>query len=176
MFAAELKPYFVKLSQDNLLGRCLKGLTQNQNESINHILWNRCPKTRFVGVLKIRLAVAETVSCFNKGTGSDLSLYHKYGAIASSNTFNASKLLDSERIKNAAKKITTKYRLARRVKRSKALSKAKCTSYKSGSFEISVNPENMSTENKSFRSSKVVQVTFCDDRNIKVINFVPMTD
>ena len=34
VFAAELEPIFKRLSNDELLVRCLKGLTQNQNEAI----------------------------------------------------------------------------------------------------------------------------------------------
>ena len=70
VFVAELKPLFVRLSDSELLSRCLKGLTQNQNESINGILWSRCPKTKFCGLKKLNLFVAEAVAYFNGGVGS----------------------------------------------------------------------------------------------------------
>ena len=39
-FVNELRPIFEKLSKDELLSCCLKGLTQNQNESLNSQLWD----------------------------------------------------------------------------------------------------------------------------------------
>ena len=49
VFMAELDPIFQRLSKDDLLNRCLKGITQNQNEAANGILWSKCPKTKFCG-------------------------------------------------------------------------------------------------------------------------------
>ena len=46
VFIEQLKPIVNRLSSDELLQRCLKGLTQNQNESLNGSLWLRCPKVR----------------------------------------------------------------------------------------------------------------------------------
>ena len=46
----ELKPLFTCCSDDSLLGRCLRGLTQNQNEAANQVLWTKCPKTKFCGI------------------------------------------------------------------------------------------------------------------------------
>ena len=43
-----LEPIFQRLSKNDLLNRCLRGMTQNQNESINGVLWGRCPKLNFV--------------------------------------------------------------------------------------------------------------------------------
>ena len=47
IFRKELKPLFTRLSSDELLKRCLKGVTQNQNEVLNSILWKKCPKSVF---------------------------------------------------------------------------------------------------------------------------------
>ena len=44
VFRDELKSIFEKLSSNDLLDGCQRGLTQNQNESINSIVWSRCPK------------------------------------------------------------------------------------------------------------------------------------
>ena len=40
-----LKPTFVDLSNDDLLLKCVHGLTRNNNESINNVIWKRVPKT-----------------------------------------------------------------------------------------------------------------------------------
>ena len=69
-FVIELKPLFINLTKHELLGRCLAGLTKNQNESINGVLWSKCPKTKFCGKYKVSLAVTETVVHFNFGSTS----------------------------------------------------------------------------------------------------------
>ena len=70
VFMKELQPTFTRLSNDGLLNRCLQGMTQNQNEAANGMLWSRCPKTRFCGARHVRIAVCETVAVFNTGSGS----------------------------------------------------------------------------------------------------------
>ena len=67
-----LEPIFQRLSKNDLLNRCLHGMTQNQNESVNGLLWGRCLKTKFCGSQKVELAVSETVCEFN--TGSDVNI------------------------------------------------------------------------------------------------------
>ena len=48
-------------------GTWQRRITQNQNESINGVLWSKCPKTKFCGKIKVLLAVSETVMYFNTG-------------------------------------------------------------------------------------------------------------
>ena len=55
-------PVFVSLSDDNLLQKCLHGKTQNNNESLNGLLWKRCPKDVFVGRVTLELGVASAVT------------------------------------------------------------------------------------------------------------------
>ena len=51
----------------------MQRLTQNQNETI--ILLSKCPKTKFCGKVKVLLAVSGTVSHFNTGSGSKVTLW-----------------------------------------------------------------------------------------------------
>ena len=44
---AKVKPVYDRLSNDELLKKCLDGKTQNQNESLNGMIWNRLPKGVF---------------------------------------------------------------------------------------------------------------------------------
>ena len=69
-----LEPIFQRLSKNDLLNRCLRGMTQNQNESVNGVLWGQCLKTKFCGRKKVELAVSETVCEFNTGAYSKVSL------------------------------------------------------------------------------------------------------
>ena len=41
VFMQQLDPIFTRLPKDDLLNRCLKGMTQNQNEAANGMLWSR---------------------------------------------------------------------------------------------------------------------------------------
>ena len=49
VFVEQLKPIFTRLSEDKLLDRYLQGLTQNQNEAANQVLWGSAQKLNFVG-------------------------------------------------------------------------------------------------------------------------------
>ena len=44
-----LRSIFDDLGNDNLLGKCLHGMTQNNNESLNGVVWKRVPKDIYVG-------------------------------------------------------------------------------------------------------------------------------
>ena len=52
-----IKPIFVDLSDDNLLSKCLHGSTQNVNEALNQIIWNKCPKQVFVEKKMLEIGV-----------------------------------------------------------------------------------------------------------------------
>ena len=47
VFKPELKHLFERLSDEERLKRCIQSLTQNQNESVNNILWTLCTKRTF---------------------------------------------------------------------------------------------------------------------------------
>ena len=43
------------------------GVTQNQNESFNSTIWQRCPKTEFCSAIKVEIGVNLAVISFNAG-------------------------------------------------------------------------------------------------------------
>ena len=53
----EIKPVYIRLSEESLLEQCLHGKTQNQNESLNAMIWDRAPKETFVGSKLLETAV-----------------------------------------------------------------------------------------------------------------------
>ena len=63
-----VKPIYERLSKDDLLERCLDGKTQNQNESLNGMIWNRLPKEVFIGSDMLKLGVYDAVAHFNIGS------------------------------------------------------------------------------------------------------------
>ena len=85
-----MKPLFINLTKSEQL-RCLQGLglTQNQNEAINGLLWSKCPKTKFCGKAKVLLAVSETISHFNTGSDSKMTLLNQLNIDSSKNMLPA---------------------------------------------------------------------------------------
>ena len=88
-----LKPIFQRwFIKNDLLNRCLRGITQNRNDSFNGVLWGRCPKTKFCGRQKAELAVSETVCQFNTGVYSKVFLQFDCGLNVSSNIIASASL------------------------------------------------------------------------------------
>ena len=69
-FSKELKLIFTRLSDSKLLKRCVKGHSQNANESPHHVIWHCWPKERFVGRNTVETAIALAVASFNVGAKS----------------------------------------------------------------------------------------------------------
>ena len=62
-----IRPIFQDLSSDELLSKCLHGRTQNSNEAINHMIWQKCPKNIFVQRDVLEMAVNSAIITFNEG-------------------------------------------------------------------------------------------------------------
>ena len=63
-----IMPTFQELSDDTLLKRCIHWFKQNNNESINGIIWKRLPKDVFVGRTVIEIGICSAVVCFDGDT------------------------------------------------------------------------------------------------------------
>ena len=72
-------PTSLTLTQDTLLERCLHGGSQNTNESFHNMIWERCPKTTFVGRKRLCLAVADATIVYNDGELGRLNIFHTLG-------------------------------------------------------------------------------------------------
>ena len=70
VFFNVLKPTFNRLSDVTLLQRCLKGITQSQNESLHGMVWRKCPKTCFSGKREVKIAACLSVGIFNIGASA----------------------------------------------------------------------------------------------------------
>ena len=71
-------PTFIDLSNDSLLQKCLHGKTQNNTESTNEVIWKRCPKDIFLGLITLETSVTSDVNCLNDGACGILHI-HKTG-------------------------------------------------------------------------------------------------
>eukprot|EP00112_Aurelia_sp_Birch-Aquarium-sp1_P021080 Seg5580.2 transcript_id=Seg5580.2/GoldUCD/mRNA.D3Y31 product="hypothetical protein" protein_id=Seg5580.2/GoldUCD/D3Y31 len=158
-FFKDLEPIFERLSQHELLSRCLMGLTQNQNESINGILWSQIPKTMFCGFAKVTIGVCETICVANTGAASKATIMQGMGMSPGKNMYEALRDEDKVRIHAAARRTSHKYRMRRKKLRfGKMENKAvKQISYKSGSFGTGTKPEPMGKSSKKISHSNVQQ-------------------
>ena len=59
-----------------MLIKCLHGNTQNNNESLNGVVWNRCPQDIHVGRDVLEIGVASAVICYNDGLRGIASVLH----------------------------------------------------------------------------------------------------
>lgn len=71
----QVRKVFDDLSNDSLLDKCLHGKTQNQNESFNNLIWERLPKTTYVGMTQLALGIYDAVAYFNMGAKTILEIY-----------------------------------------------------------------------------------------------------
>lgn len=139
IFRSALLPLFTRLSKPELLKRCLKGLTQNQNEAINAILWKKCPKTVFVGHTKLVANTAQTVAHWNQGSASSSNVLKRMGVgKVGINAARSFRLENSKRIVASAQKISTKYKRQRQQNRQNRKRKRDEKSYMPGGFDSTV--------------------------------------
>ncbi|KAJ4429061.1 hypothetical protein ANN_26059 [Periplaneta americana] len=62
-----MKPTFRALAKPDLLKKCVHGKTQNPNESLNQLIWKRCPKTLFVSSTIVQIATFVAILLYNDG-------------------------------------------------------------------------------------------------------------
>ncbi|XP_032242112.1 uncharacterized protein LOC116620586 [Nematostella vectensis] len=116
---AEVLPTFLTLCERDLLQSVAKGLTQNANESLNHLVWDICPKEGFSGPDTVGSACAIAVSLFNGGAHTLaamlIGLHLEVGKLSLAG-FTA---IDQQRLYGAAQKSTDAAKLKRQVQRAK---------------------------------------------------------
>ena len=96
-----IKPIFTDLASDGLLSKCTHGGTQNTNESFHNLVWERCPKTAYVGRRRLELAVYEATIVYNEGETARLPVFSKLGFQPGCYTASGLKELDEKRVARA---------------------------------------------------------------------------
>ena len=132
---------FLDLSDEKLLARCVQGATQNPNESINSLVWARCPKHKFNGAGPVKFAAASAVLAFNGGAERQVQLQSSLGTPISGSLVKTFLKRDKRRVKKSQKAADTKQKKKRavmmkqlRVKREEALREKEGTTYEAGAF------------------------------------------
>ena len=140
VFMDLLKPIFNDLSSEVLLKRCVLGVTQNPNESINSLVWLRCPKHKFNGAKIVKSAAAAAILQFNGGATMSASLMKEMGTPANESSFTKLEKKNNERIKMAEKAGDEKEKRKRaamqhlKIAREEALREMEGQSYGPGCF------------------------------------------
>ena len=88
----------------------------------------------------MRIAACETIAAFNTGAASKAVALDLCGVTPVAQTMKALKKQNYVRIKNAAKKVSEKYRKKRQKLRSEKKDKADKKSYQPGGFALSAKP------------------------------------
>ena len=65
---AVLMPIYTDLTNETLLSKCLHRQTQNNNESLNALIWKRCPKDFFIGKKVLEISMNSAIIAFNDGS------------------------------------------------------------------------------------------------------------
>ncbi|GFW90549.1 uncharacterized protein TNCV_565871 [Trichonephila clavipes] len=96
-----IKPVFNDLSQPKLLQKCLGGKTQNNNESINSLIWKLCPKTLGCGRKIVDISTNEVIVIFNDGNQGRLKIMQSLDLTVGQFAHKFVTLVDIKRIQTA---------------------------------------------------------------------------
>ncbi|XP_014485395.1 PREDICTED: uncharacterized protein LOC106749935 [Dinoponera quadriceps] len=116
-----ITPIYEELSNKNLLTRCVRGYTQNSNESLNAMIWSLAPKQTFSGAKTVDIASYCAASIFNEGYSSILKMMDVMNIKIGPNAFNLCNTVDERRISQANERsfdASKEERIERRTARS----------------------------------------------------------
>ena len=138
--AKAILPSFEALSDRDLLSRCLHGGTQNRNEAINALIWQRATKEMHSGLPVVELATFLAVAHFNDGAASLLLVLEELGIAPGVHSVAACDKLDSTRIRHSNRKSSEPAKKRRKQLRnwkkgySETLEAQEGPSYEAGAF------------------------------------------
>ena len=113
----KLKPIYVRLASKDLLQRCLRGATQNANESFNGLVWSYCTKESFCGADTVEIACNLAVLQFNDGAKAIQKVLEEMGCPVGVYTINALELEDKMRVHKCQKKEAEEEKKQRKVRK-----------------------------------------------------------
>ena len=111
------KERLVKIYDSALLARCVPGYTHNANESINSLVWNKCPKYKWHGKRRVQLAASLAALHFSGRAPAKHAVMVMVGLTVGESAKKVAMRRDSERLKQVEKRVqdrNKKYRVARR--------------------------------------------------------------
>lgn len=112
-----IRPVYEKLSNDELLERCLEGYTQNNNESLNAVIWSMAPKVLSSGAKIVEIASYIAASIFNDGYTNVLLMMQVLNLTIGPNALRIVQNLDTRRVSIANIRAQEETKQARKLKR-----------------------------------------------------------
>ena len=112
-----VEPIFSDLADYDLLSKCFHGKTQNNNESINNLVWRYCPKEVYVSRSTVEDAANFAVAGFNDGNSAFLKLFNYLGIKNRRYTCRRFQSTDSSRLYHAKRKSGEGYKQDRKRRR-----------------------------------------------------------
>eukprot|EP00795_Rhopilema_esculentum_P002475 gene2475-18136_t len=107
-------PIYDSLADHTLLSRCLDSYTQNPNESLNNLVWKRCPKKIYQGKKVVELCTASAVATYNDGLASVARVLGQLGIVPGYHTTMGILKRNNARIAIAGLQSTEKGKLRRK--------------------------------------------------------------
>ncbi|GFX22965.1 uncharacterized protein TNCV_2086731 [Trichonephila clavipes] len=124
----------------NFYKKCLGGKTQNNNESINSLIWKLCPKTLGCGRKIVDISTNEAIVIFNDGNQGRLKIMQSLGLTVSQFAHKFVTLVDIKIIQTAKVHFNLRTKEVRQAKRMqfkttcKKLTEKEGTSYACSEF------------------------------------------
>ena len=72
-FTGHFKKVFERMSRPALLQACIRGATQNTNESFHNVIWSMTRKTQFCSLTTLRIAINLAAAKYNLGNVAGVS-------------------------------------------------------------------------------------------------------
>ena len=131
VFLEFLTPLFDRLSEKKLLKRCLPGLSQNANESVNSLLWNKCPKHRNRGIKSVETAAASAIMQFNIGAAGRHGVMKELEISGGYYTKAGSGRNNKKRVKQANARAQKRFKETRqKIRQAKLVEEARLKAYR----------------------------------------------
>lgn len=115
-----IRPIYEELTSDNLLTRCLGSFTQNNNESLNSVIWTMSPKHLHCGQKTVEIATFLAVRIFNEGFDTILQIMNVMGLTIGHNVQIYAHARDNERVQRSNKRASYTSKEARTARREEA--------------------------------------------------------
>ena len=115
--AAYITPIYDRLTKDDLMKKCMSGMTQNHNESFHSLLWSKCPKTVFHSRTRVEVATSLAVGEWNVGSLGTQLLMTNISLQVSPLTVASGQKRDLDRKKRSAAAVLEKAKKRRAAQR-----------------------------------------------------------
>ena len=119
----EILPTFEALWDRNLLQSVLEGLSQNNNEALNHLVWDISPKELFGGPETVLAACAIGVCLFNGGARTLQTMLRGLHLAVGEHCKSGLAAIDKQRLYAAAEKASEATKQQRQIRRSQRKSR-----------------------------------------------------